>query len=831
MNEHPTSTELMQPKYDATTQEPARATEWSKHHVYTSQHNDKPVYTIDTPPPTVSGKLHIGHIFSYTHTDISARYKRMQGFEVFYPFGFDDNGLPTERFVEKMSGTSAYKLGRSEFIKLCIQTTHTVEQEFKDLWQKIGLSVDWHAAYSTISDSTRKISQESFIRLLQQNHVYRTTEPALYCATCRTSVAQAELDDAQQPSTFNTITFVHENGTPLSIATTRPELLGSCVALFYNPEDPRYQHLKDTQAIVPIFGYSVPIIADPLVAIDKGTGLVMCCTFGDTTDIAWFKKYKLPYRPSLQMDGKFGPATGILSGMTPAQARIKIIDELRNTGALTAQVPLVHNVNIHERCKKEIEFLMIPQWFLRILEQKQTYIDLADQINWNPSYMKARYVDWVSNIKWDWCLSRQRFYGIPFPVWHCMSCAAILPASLDALPVDPQETSYPGGACPECSSTDIHPDTDVMDTWNTSSLTPYICAQLYNPELTSVFENKPAILPMSMRPQAHDIIRTWAFYTIIKTWLHHKTIPWSDIVISGHVLSTAQQKISKSVGNNPTDPLQLLSTYPADAIRYWTASGGLGTDIAFSEDEIKVGSKLITKLWNAYRFVSQHIGTTTNTIKIDQLGIINQWMLDRASRTFERYTHALDSYESGNALIAINELFWHDFCDNYLEIIKDQLFKPEKYSDDAVAATQWTLSHVGLRILQMYAPYVPYVTDTIYQTLYQKTASYKSLHQTIFANVQAPITFEHSVTVANHLLSIVGTIRKFKSEHKLSLKVPIEHLELVISDAALRDQLKTLHTELAGVTHAVHITHTDQALTFNSYEQRDGLWYARIMVQ
>ncbi len=430
----------MEEKYNHQPQEQQAQSLWDRSEIYSPQHNPGPLYTIDTPPPTVSGTLHIGHIFSYTQTDVIARYKRMNGFSVFYPFGFDDNGLPTERYVEKKREISAHKVGRSEFIKICLEETTQAAQEFTQLWKRMGLSANWNKTYSTISDNTRKISQESFILLYQKGFVYRKNEPAPYCTTCRTSVAQAELDDMEEKSFFNNIVFKDNKGNDLIIGTTRPELLSSCVALFYNPEDERYKHLNNQHAIVPIFGNEVPIYADKRVDIEKGTGLVMCCTFGDSTDIAWYKDFNLPYKSSIGRDGIWLPETGVMAGKKVVEARKIILEELAKENVLLSQQAITHSIHVHERCKKPVEYLMLSQWFLNLMDHKQTFIDLADTITWYPTFMKTRYLDWVTNIKWDWCLSRQRFFGIPFPVWHCQDCQEIIVATPAQLPIDPQET-------------------------------------------------------------------------------------------------------------------------------------------------------------------------------------------------------------------------------------------------------------------------------------------------------------------------------------------------------------------------------------------------------
>lgn len=771
----------MEQKYDHLLSEKEMQDLWQKEKTYSSENNPGIKYSIDTPPPTVSGALHIGHIFSYTHTDIIARYKRMSGHSVFYPFGFDDNGLATERFVEKKREINPHNITRSEFIKICLEESSIAKKQFEDLWLKIGLSVDWNLSYSTIDRRSRIISQASFIELYNKNYIYRKYEPSLYCTTCRTTVAQAELDDAEKKSQFNDIIFKSENGSNLIISTTRPELLYSCVALLYHPEDVRYKHLKDTHAYAPIYKFKIPIYPEETVDINKGSGLVMSCTFGDKNDILWFKKHKLDYKPSIGTDGRWLKETDFLAGLNALQAREKIIEALKNSSDLCNIKEISHTVSVHERCKKEIEYLALSQWFLNILDHKDKLIEQADTINWYPSFMKARYKNWVENISWDWCLSRQRFYGIPFPVWHCQNCNKILLADIDQLPVDPQEQNY-NKLCPNCSSADIKPDTDVMDTWNTSSLTPYICASLENPadQINKIFSKDIPFLPMDMRPQAHDIIRTWAFYTITKAYMHNNTIPWKDIVISGHVLSNEKEKISKSQSNSPLKPENLLKNYPADAIRYWTASGSLGYDISFSESQLKIGQKLIVKLWNAFKFIDTHlnINNNKNIVKPKTLGNLNQWILHLSSSCFNQYKNYLELYEYGLALDTVEKFFWNTFCDNYLELIKDQLFKPEKYSPEQIQATLWTLDKVGLQILQLYAPFLPYITEVIYQKIYKTSENKKSIHQTQYNNIQENYDFAQSVTAINFILQITEKVRKIKTENQISLKTDLEKLTI-----------------------------------------------------
>jgi valyl-tRNA synthetase len=801
---------------------------WHEKKIYATQVQKGSLYSIDTPPPTVSGNLHIGHIFSYTQTDILARYKRLCGHQVFYPFGFDGNGLATERYVEKKCGIRSIDMPRSDFIALCLKETAVAEEEFKELWSAVGLSANLENSYETMSPDVRALAQGSFIELYKKGFVYRQREPALYCTTCRTSVAQAELDDHEETSFFNTIPFTHDSGTQLFIGTTRPELLPSCVALLFHPTDERYIKLAGTHAKTPLFDISVPILADELVDKDKGTGLVMVCTFGDTTDIIWYKKHNLSYRQSIDHAGRFMENTDFLYGLKVKEARIRVIQKLVEAGLLQAQKEIVHNVNVHERCQQPIEFIMLPQWFIGLVKHKQKLLELADQITWYPAFMKSRYQNWVENLTWDWCISRQRFFGIPFPCWHCNDCHAVILADEKKLPIDPQENQPP--ACTKCNSTNVTPDTDVMDTWNTSSLTPYICGQLYTGKaLPCTAETYRSFLPMSMRPQAHDIIRTWAFYTIAKTWMHHDAIPWKDIVISGHVLSGTKQKLSKSKeGGKAVTPQGLLTQFSADAIRYWTASARLGTDVAFSEEQIKIGQRLVTKLWNAFRFMEPHLALLpANPSAPTMLGTLNEWILHRITQTYTRYKTHLDGYEFGLALEAVEQFFWQDFCDNYLECVKHQLFNPDQYDTALVYGTRWTLAQLGTRILQLYAPYIPYITDALYQEIKQVQRPAPSIHITEYAQVQTPYIFENSVGTMEFILRIIQEVRTLKTGQALALNYPIAHMYLYVAD----DIGVTLHAEhqlIRGVTQAEKISCSDAKNSGTRLEKKDDQWVVHI---
>lgn len=795
---------------------------WEKQNVY-GQREGLPVYSIDTPPPTVSGALHIGHIFSYTHTDIIARYKRMTGHSVFYPFGFDCNGLPTERFVEKKHKTNVGKIGREAFTKLCLETTQEAQKQFVELWKTMGLSADLKRSYSTISPEVQKISQESFIKLAQEDKAYMKKAPSMYCTTMRTSVAQAELEDVEKETLFSDVAFKSTTGDDLVISTTRPELLPSCVALIFNPNDERYKHLADTKAIVPIYGFEVPILQDDVVQIDKGTGLVMVCTFGDKTDIEWFHKFNLPYKQSVGFDGKWLESTGPLAGLKVADARKKILELLEEANVLKSQKKITHSVSVFERSKKEIEYIVLPQWFMRIIDNKNELVQIADTIDWYPQHMKSRYVNWVENLNWDWCISRQRTYGIPLPVWYEKDTGKPVFADPSQLPVNP-ETDLPQGYTgnPE----NLIPEKDVMDTWNTSSLSPYINKQLYNENNESPFDDDASFIPMGMRPQAHDIIRTWAFYTIVKSWMHDKRVPWKEIVISGHVLSEKNEKISKSKGNVPTEPEKLLQLYAPDAVRFWTAAGTLGQDTAFSPDQIKIGQKLMTKLWNAFKFIKmnseEYVHDADNK---PELNSINQWIIDQYNTCLKSYTGYFKKHEFSLALQSAETFFWKDFCDNYIEIIKGQFFNADAYSEEEKRATLWTLYQTGFRILQLYAPIMPHITDFLYQAIYKDQLKVDSLHISQLPEVEKASGSSNMPAI----LTLISEVRKLKSDNQLSLKTEIESIVISCEDKSNQQAIEAVQNYVLNITKAKTLSFTNEP-TETSINQDGEQWHVAVKI-
>lgn len=775
---------------------------WHAHGTY-HFHDDLPrdqTFVIDTPPPTVSGMLHMGHIFSYTQADIIARYQRMQGKDVFYPMGFDDNGLPTERLVEKVKGKKAAQYAtRAEFIAECQSVVTEAEEEFRTLFKSVALSVDWRKEYQTISDEVRALSQASFIDLMQKGRAYRQLQPMLWDPVDQTAIAQAEIEDKELASTFNDITFTVEgSGAALTIATTRPELLGACVALLYHPEDARYTALAGKHAITPLFGARVPILADENVKIDKGTGLVMCCTFGDETDILWWRTHKLDTRIILNKYGKLEFSDNIRAQYKDAAAadaltnlkaatlgREKAIELLKAAGVLTKQEPIKHAVKCAERSGAPLEILPTHQWFIKILDVKEQLRARARECTWHPDYMRLRIEQWIDGLSWDWCISRQRFFGVPFPVWYSKRPGEegkILLAEPSQLPVDPF-TDLPAGY----TADEVTPDTDVMDTWATSSLTPEINAKSLTP-------NK--LFPADLRPQAHEIIRSWAFYTLVKAELHAQTIPWKHLMISGWVLAADKQKMSKSKGNVVT-PVALIEEKGADAVRYWASTARLGADTAFSEDALKIGRKLQTKLWNASQLVAMVL--TREGVAFDPQApateALDQWVISRLHRCINNATQAFEAFEYADARSAVEDFFWNDFCDNYLELVKARAY-------DNNSSALATLYRCLDAILRLFAPILPHVTEEIFSHLFAAAHSQAgSLHgRNMWPAANAYPLNEQAEKAGIACVAALEIVRKAKSEAGVSIKVPVASLTLSA------DMLNALTPTLEDLRAAASIT-------------------------
>jgi valyl-tRNA synthetase len=783
---------MLAKRYDAGKSEPRWQKYWADTKIFSfNPDSGRPLYTIDTPPPTVSGKIHMGHVFSYVQAEALARFHRMCGKEVFYPFCFDDNGIPSERFTEQQKGIRAKDMPREEFIRLCIEVTSGAEGMFRDLWTRFGFSCDWDLLYTTRSPWVQRISQRSFLDLNDKDLVYRMEAPTLWCPECQTAVAQAETEDCELPSVFCDLLFPLADGSgTIPIATTRPELLPACVAVFVNPNDEKWSSLTGRKVTVPVFLQEVEILADAAVDTTKGSGVVMCCTFGDTCDIQWWREYGLDLRIVLDDRGHMNELGGFTKGMYWKKARKEIVSRLDQEGLRTGGKDIQHAVNVHERCGTPLEYLVNKQWFVRILDRKPELLNRGAQVEWYPAHFKVRFDHWVENLRWDWCISRQRYFGVPFPVWYCEGCGEPVFASREDLPVDPFE-SDPGCACPSCGGNSFIPETDVMDTWATSSLTPLINAK-WGEE-----DERRGMFPMSLRPQAHDIIRTWAFYTIVKAHLHSDDIPWKHMMISGHALNPSREKMSKSKGNVAGDPLLALEQYSADELRYWACSSKLGTDVLFSEDVLGEGRRLVTKLWNATRFAASRLEDFDPDHSPPKLRPFDRWILARFAEAAGKATSGMREYEFSVCMREAETFFWKALCDNYLEIAKSRLYSEE--DEEGRNAAQFALYTTLSGVLRLFAPVLVHVTEELYQEVFRIHECFSSLH---IAPWPEPDHLDAAaLKYGNMALIIIEEARRFKSESSLSMAAPLKMLRISASAADLAE-LKPFEADLVSVTRA-----------------------------
>lgn len=787
-------------------------------------------FVIDTPPPTVSGQLHMGHIFSYTQTDFIARFWRMSGKNVFYPMGWDNNGLPTERRVQNHFGIkcdpnqpnqtdftpqpvdkkckSFKSVSRHDFLKACHQLTEEDQIKYKSLWQRMGLSIDWKQQYATIDERSRRVSQASFCDLHAKGLVHHRIAPTLWDTGFQTAVAQAEVEDREQQGLLYQIQLKSSTDEPIVIATTRPELLPACIAVVAHPEDERYQHLFGKTAITPLFHMEVPIMPSEHADREKGTGILMVCTFGDFNDVAFWKANDLPLRQIISRSGQLNPIEfgsktfpslapniahqhyATLCGDYVKVARKKMVEllavpqtSLLNDGpALQGEPqPIKQMVKFYEKGDYALEYIPTRQWFIDILSDRDNLAALADQLTWKPEYMKKRYQQWVGGLNQDWCISRQRYFGVPFPVWypldaHGEKCfdQAILADGKD-LPVDPA-TDTPPGYEPEQRDqpNGFTADSDVMDTWATSALTPLI-----NSHWTLDEKRHEQLYPADLRPQGHEIIRTWAFYTICKAWMHTGQLPWHTLAISGWVVNPDHSKMSKSKGNTVT-PDQLIEQYSADALRYWAGRAKLGQDTIYDPSVFTIGQKLINKLFNVAKFVMNQAAQLEQPPQTNDItDPLDQAWCRQLDIVIENATTCMMSYDYASAMGSIESAFW-TFCDDLVELIKIRSYDTQRANAQRSAIA--CLNHSLSVFLRLFAPFMPYITETLWQASQDKGTS---IHQSAWPQTAGL----HAGDLPNGILSaavnIIESIRTEKAKHQKSLKWPVQSLTITANHATL----------------------------------------------
>ena len=800
------------------------------------------VYSIDTPPPTVSGSLHVGHVFSYTHTDLIARYQRMTGKKVFYPIGWDDNGLPTERRVQNYFGVRCeptlpfdanfvapnepsekqIPISRKNFVELCEKLTLEDEKVFESLFQTLGLSIDWNYTYQTIDKRARTVSQRAFLRNLKRGEAYQAEAPTLWDVTFRTAVAQAELEDRERPGAFHKIGFKKQNGENVYIETTRPELLPSCVALVANPDDDRYKELFGKTVTTPLFDVEVPVVAHQLADPEKGSGIAMICTFGDLTDVIWWREFDLPTRGLIGWDGRIVAENPEwlttesakqtfekIVGKTSHTAREVLVAELKASGDSVGEPkPITHAVKFFEKGDKPLEIVTTRQWYIRNggrdQELRTKLLKRGSELNWHPEYMKVRYENWVEGLNGDWLISRQRFFGVPLPLWYKLDADGnpdydqIIVPDEKQLPIDPQSEAPSGfDESQRNKPNGFIGDPDVMDTWATSSLTPQIAASW---ELDNDLFNR--VFPMDLRPQSHEIIRTWLFSTVVRSHLEENSLPWKNASISGWILDPDRKKMSKSKGNVVT-PIDLLEEYGSDAVRYWAAMGRPGTDTAFDTGQMKIGKRLAIKLLNASKF-SLSLNATLNSADVTQS--VDHALLNKLAQVVETATISFDKYDYTRALEVAETFFWA-FTDDYVELVKERT-----YGNQGEAAANSARAALGITthtLLKLFAPFIPFVTEEVWSWWQEG-----SIHLQSWPKSSEIITNKSvGIDPLNNVTWILSEVRKVKTENKQSMKAEVKTLE-IWAKAEVIEQVKDAQKDLiaAGNIKDLKINVTDSEI-------------------
>jgi valyl-tRNA synthetase len=756
---------------------------WVEEKTYAYQREDgQEVFSIDTPPPTVSGNLHFGHVYGNTLADFKARFERMNGKKVYYPFGYDDNGIASERLTERELGIEHQNFSRREFQEKCREVCQEYEDKFTEEMQSLAFSMDWDNTYKTIEPRVQRISQLSFIELYENDREYRKKAPAIWCPDCETAISQVEMEDEEKDSHFNDIEFPLATGHgSVVISTTRPELLPACVAIFVHPEDDSNEHLVGEKAEVPLFGHEVPILEDERVDMETGSGVVMCCTFGDQTDIEWYQAHDLPLKVAIDESGTMTDEAGEYEGLTTHEAREEIVNDLEEEGMLLDRRAIQHSVQVHERCGVETEFLVTEQWYVKLLDRKEEYLEAGRQLDWNPEKMFTRYKHWIEGLQWDWCISRQRDSGIPFPVWYCTECDHEIIADRDQLPVDPLKDDPVVDECPECGGTEFEPEEDVFDTWATSSLTPLI-----NTKWNGGDEMQRAELyPFNLRYQGHDIISFWLFHTIVKCYEHTGEVPFEEVMINGMVLDENREKMSKSKGN-VTAPEEILEEFPVDAARYWCARSAVGEDLPLKKNDLRSGEKLMRKLWNASKLV-ESLAPEQPEVEEEDLEEIDRWMLAELDELIEFTTEKFENYEFAKARDRVRHVFWHTFCDDYLEIAKQRL--DEEDSDSA----RYTLRVAHQAFLKLFAPIMCHITEEIWNDMYEDA----SIHLSDWPSTHG---VEADLESGREAMQVISALRKYKNENGMALNEELDEIEVYGSVSGFK----------SAIREAMHIRNLEQ---------------------
>jgi len=751
---------------------------WENNKIYKFMNDEKrPPYIIDTPPPYPTGRMHLGHGLNWTYMDIIARFKRMNGYDVLFPQGWDCHGLPTEVKVEEINNITKSDIDRHEFRRLCVELTEENIEKMRNQVKSLGISIDWDREYITMTPEYVKKSQTAFVRMYKDGLIYRGKHPVNWCPRCQTAIAFAEVEYKERTSKLNYIKFPYmENEEKyLTIATSRPELMAACVGIVVHPEDERYKDVIGKKVKVPLFNQEVTVYPDEDVEKEFGTGVVMVCTFGDKTDVVWVNRHGLEIKKAIDEKGELTEICGKYSGMKSEEARGKIIEDLKCEGYLIKQEPLEQNVGVCWRCKTPIEIIVGDQWFVNVKKLLPESEKVTNELNWVPEHMKTRLLNWIKDMDWDWCISRQRLFATPIPVWYCPKCGEVIVAKEEDLPLDPtKESPY---TC-KCGNSDLIPETDVLDTWMDSSITPMVIAGWLEDE--EFFKKH---YPVQLRPQGHDIIRTWAFYTIIKSIALTGEKPWDEIVINGMVFGEDGHKMSKSRGN-VVEPGEITKEYGADALRLWAANSTIGNDVPFAWKEVDYGYRFLRKFWNAARFAKMNIDDEVieklKTMEDASANIENPvdlWILSKLNRLIKRVTEDLENYRF-NTVVEIQKFVWHEFCDNYIEMVKHRLYNKESTEEaqkDKLMA-QYTLYKVITDSLRLITPFTPHFADIVGE-IYKMD----NIH-TSWCRVDESLINKENEYIGEVAKNTVSSLRRFKSNKGMPLNSELSKVEIYVSD-------------------------------------------------
>jgi valyl-tRNA synthetase len=787
---------------------------WQKNNTYHfNPENNTRIYSIDVPPRYASGPLHAGHAVHYTHIDFTARYKRMRGFNVFFPLCFDVNGIPIEERVERQLNITRKDIDRHKFTKLCSDFAEKNIKTMIEQFTILGESMDPSIYYQTNAEYYRRITQISFIELYKKGLIYKGKFPVNWCPRCMTAMADAEVTYKENTTKINTIKFyftsdqsdqilkyhgigTDNQGTYIEIATTRPELLSSCQIVAIHPNDERAPWLMDQQVKVPLFDKKVKIVTDEVVDPDFGTGVVMICTIGDKEDLNWVFKYNLPLEMSIDEEGTMTELAGKYEGMKIKEARKACITDLKNQGLLITQNDLDQNVGVCWRCKTPVEFINANQWFLKTTIFKDLVLNASNEMNWFPEYMKIRLEEWVNSLEWDWVISRQRYFATPIPLWECSTCGEVVLARTKDCYIDPTIDKPPVQHCSKCNGELIGCE-DVFDTWMDSSISP-----LYNSFWHRDEQLFKKIYPMSLRPQSHDIIRTWTFYTILRCTLLSDEKPFENIMMGGFILSEDGTPMHASLGN-VIDPLKVINEFGTDAFRCYAASCSLGEDNSFRRKDVIRGKKLLRKLWNVEQFINAKINTTEKPIKPNQLSTIDEWILTKYSQLVKKATELFDRFDYSQVMKEVEYFLWHEFADHYIEMAKSSL-----NIENNAKSTHFTLYTIGLGIIKLFAPFFPHITEELYQIMYKYFEKTDSIH---LSSWPLPILIDEKAHNAGETIkTFIANVRAFKSDHGIALNAalassatygPQELIEqLKNQEAIIKETLKlpAEHSFIAG---------------------------------